>query len=102
MPGGEEIRPQLTTLFAAKYRKGGGSTYLLITGTDKSAKCGGGGGMAYLQKTPQMSGRCSKSLGDEWLWKLGRWVAKLIARLLATAILCVPIQTSVKNTKWGI
>ncbi len=30
----------------------------------------------------------------------GRWVAKLVARLLATAALWVRIQTSLKNTKW--
>jgi hypothetical protein len=30
---------------------------------------------------------------------LGRWVAKLVARLLATAALWVRIQKSIKNTK---
>jgi hypothetical protein len=38
--------------------------------------------------------------GDGWL-SLGRWVAKLGARLLATAALWVQIQTSFKNTKWA-
>jgi hypothetical protein len=33
--------------------------------------------------------------------KLGRWVAKLVALLLATAALWVRIQTSLKNTKWA-
>jgi hypothetical protein len=32
---------------------------------------------------------------------LGRWVAKLVAHLLASAALCVRIQTSPKNTKWA-
>ncbi len=32
--------------------------------------------------------------------KSWRWVAKLIARLLATAALWIRIQTSLKNTKW--
>jgi hypothetical protein len=31
----------------------------------------------------------------------GRWVAKLVARLLATAAYWVRIQTSLKNTKMG-
>jgi hypothetical protein len=31
----------------------------------------------------------------------GRWVAKLVARLLTTAVLWVRIQTSLKNTKWA-
>ncbi len=31
----------------------------------------------------------------------GRWVTKLIARLLDTAALWVRIQTSLKNTKWA-
>jgi hypothetical protein len=31
---------------------------------------------------------------------LGRWVAKLIARLLAKAALWVRIQTSLENAKW--
>jgi steroid 5-alpha reductase family enzyme len=30
----------------------------------------------------------------------GRWVAKLVACLLAMAALWVRIQTSLKNTKW--
>jgi hypothetical protein len=30
-----------------------------------------------------------------------RWVAKLVARLLATAALWVRIQTSLKNTNWA-
>jgi hypothetical protein len=30
-----------------------------------------------------------------------RWVAKLVARLLATVALWVRIQTSPKNTKWA-
>jgi hypothetical protein len=33
--------------------------------------------------------------------KQGNWVAKLVARLLATAALWVRIQTSIKNTKWA-
>ncbi len=33
--------------------------------------------------------------------KLGRWVAKLVARLLATAALWVRIQTPLRNTKWA-
>jgi hypothetical protein len=37
-----------------------------------------------------------------YIWvALGRWVAKLIARLLATAALWVQIQTSLKNAKMG-
>jgi hypothetical protein len=32
--------------------------------------------------------------------KLGRWVAKLVVRLLATAALLVRVQTYLKNTKW--
>jgi|688.fasta_scaffold274881_1 hypothetical protein len=32
---------------------------------------------------------------------LGRWVAKLVARLRVTAALWVRIQTSPKNTKMG-
>jgi hypothetical protein len=32
---------------------------------------------------------------------LWRWLAKLVARLLATAALGVRIQTSLKNTKWA-
>jgi hypothetical protein len=32
---------------------------------------------------------------------LGRWVAKLVARLHATAALCVRIQTYLKNTIWA-
>jgi hypothetical protein len=32
---------------------------------------------------------------------IGRWMAKLVARLLATAALWVPIQISLKNTKWA-
>jgi len=39
-------------------------------------------------------------MGSGWLSK-GRWVAKLVARLLATATLWVRIQTSLKNTKWA-
>jgi hypothetical protein len=39
---------------------------------------------------------------DGWLREMGgyleRWVAKLVARLLATAALWVRIQTSLKNT----
>jgi hypothetical protein len=31
----------------------------------------------------------------------GRWIAKLVTRLLATAALCIRIQTSLKNTKWA-
>jgi hypothetical protein len=31
---------------------------------------------------------------------LGRWVAKLVARLLAAAALWVRIQTKLENTKW--
>jgi hypothetical protein len=31
----------------------------------------------------------------------GRWVAKLVARLLATAALWVRIQTSLKSTKFS-
>jgi hypothetical protein len=31
---------------------------------------------------------------------LGRWVAKLVAGLLVTAVLRVQFQTSLKNTKW--
>ncbi len=37
--------------------------------------------------------------GDRWL--SGRWVAKLVAYLLATAALWVRIQTSLKNTNWA-
>jgi hypothetical protein len=43
---------------------------------------------------------------DGWLsvgWllaKLERWVARLVARLLATASLWVRLQTSLKNTEW--
>jgi hypothetical protein len=33
--------------------------------------------------------------------KFGRWVAKMVARLLATAALWVRMQTSLKNTKWA-
>jgi hypothetical protein len=33
---------------------------------------------------------------------LGRWVAKLVAGLLATAVLWVQFQTSLKNTKWDM
>jgi hypothetical protein len=33
--------------------------------------------------------------------KIERWVAKLVAHLLATAALWVRIQTSPKNTKWA-
>jgi hypothetical protein len=36
----------------------------------------------------------------KWVAK-GRWVAKLVAHLLATAALWVRIQTSLKNTKWA-
>ncbi len=32
---------------------------------------------------------------------LGRWVAKLVARLLAKAANWVRIQTSLKNKKWA-
>jgi len=32
---------------------------------------------------------------------IARWVAKLVARLLATAALWVRIQASLKNTKWA-
>ncbi len=45
--------------------------------------------------------------GDGWLSRemgglIGRWVAKLEARLLvATAALWVRFQTSLKNTKWA-
>jgi hypothetical protein len=36
-----------------------------------------------------------------WLAKLGgRWVAKLVTRLLAATALLVGIETSLKNTKW--
>jgi hypothetical protein len=42
-----------------------------------------------------------KPMPDGWLSWLGRWVAKLIARMLTTAGLWVPIQTSLKNTKMG-
>jgi hypothetical protein len=31
---------------------------------------------------------------------LGRWLAKMVTRLLATAALWVQIQTSLKITKW--
>ncbi len=37
----------------------------------------------------------------KWMAKSGRWVAKLVARLLAKAALWVQIQTSLKNTKMG-
>jgi hypothetical protein len=37
-------------------------------------------------------------MGDQ----VGRWMATLVARLLATAALWVLIQTSLKNTKWAI
>ncbi len=42
--------------------------------------------------------------GDGWLSRgmggqVGRWVAKLVARLLATAALWVRIEPSLKNTK---
>jgi hypothetical protein len=33
--------------------------------------------------------------------KLGRWVAKLVAHLLATAALWARIQTYLKNIKWA-
>ncbi len=33
--------------------------------------------------------------------KFGKWVAKLVARLLAMAALWVRMQTSFKNTKWA-
>ncbi len=33
--------------------------------------------------------------------KVGRWVAKLVARLLSTAALWVRIQTSPENSKWA-
>jgi hypothetical protein len=36
-----------------------------------------------------------------WAKKLGRWVAKLVAHLLATAALWVRIKTSPKNKKMG-
>jgi hypothetical protein len=36
-----------------------------------------------------------------WVTKLGRWVAKLIARMLAMAALYVRIRTSLKNIKWA-
>ncbi len=32
---------------------------------------------------------------------IGRWVAKLVAHLLATAALWIRIQKSLKNTKWA-
>ena len=35
------------------------------------------------------------------LTEVGRWVANLVARLLATAALWVRIQTSLKKTKWA-
>ena len=37
------------------------------------------------------------SVGDGWL-SCGRWVARLVVRLIATATLRVRIQTSLKNT----
>jgi hypothetical protein len=44
--------------------------------------------------------------GDGWLSRemvgqLGRWVAKLVSHLLATAALWVRIQTSLKKYKMG-
>jgi hypothetical protein len=36
-----------------------------------------------------------------WVVIVGRWVAKLVARLLATAALWVRIQTSLQDTKWA-
>jgi hypothetical protein len=37
-----------------------------------------------------------------WEVKRGRWVAKLVARLIATAALWARIQTSLKNIKIGV
>jgi hypothetical protein len=36
-----------------------------------------------------------------WVAKIGRWVVKLVARLLITPALRVLIQTSLKNIKWA-
>jgi hypothetical protein len=58
----------------------------------------------WVVKLGEMGGQVG---GDGWLswgrWvtKFGRWVAKLVARLLAMADLWVRIQTSFKNTKWA-
>ncbi len=45
-----------------------------------------------------------KDMGGYWLSREmhGRWMAKLVARLLVSAAaLCVQIQTSLKNKKMG-
>ncbi len=42
----------------------------------------------------------SKLEKDGWL-SLGRWMAKLVEHLLATAALWFRIQTSLNNTKMG-
>jgi hypothetical protein len=51
--------------------------------------------LRVIGKNPLCSFKFFREMGGK-----GRGVAKLVARLLATAALCVRIQISLKNTKW--
>jgi hypothetical protein len=47
-----------------------------------------------------LEGWVAKSQRDGWLSREG-WVAKSVVRQIATAVLWVRIQTSLKNHKWA-
>jgi hypothetical protein len=70
--------------------------------TEQEPENGGGeGGGGVLTCGQKMCWTVSNFIGRNVWLRLERWVAKLVARLLATAALWVRIQTFFKNTKWA-